>query len=345
MSTDTIYNINSILSTDYNAIKKDTRIYLCIYNVVNREYNPFLVYLLYKHPDLQMLTFPNFISENNHISEIKKKYYDITNVDGEPDGYIVFNGDAYVFFNLEIAYKVMNKYKSSNELWWTTIYEMCNSRELIYFKIHETVTELFMNYTKLIYLVDKNNLPYVIPRIGYYGCYHSLISYVTMLGVQQSSYAPYGNFFYFNNFKRAIKYGGWSFIGTDDNKKYITTDKHGKYDKGGIVRFAVFLDNTKMFLNHPDDKKTRYKKSSDAEFYKDIPKLIDLTGQWASDYNSAYVGILNIKKKGENTSFHGSIREQYIVKDIFNYFSLSSHIIDHKTLGEHWKLEDNYKIV
>ena len=340
-----MYNINSILSTDYKNIKNNSRVYLCIYNIINKQNNPFLVYLLYKHPELQILTFPNFIFKTDIIKEIKKNFFKITNVDADPDGYIVFKNNIYVFFNLEIVYKVMNKYSSTNELWWTTIYEMCNSKELIYFKIHENVTELFMNYTKLIYLVNNKNIPFVIPRIGYYGCYHSLISYVSLLGVQQLAYAPYGNFFYFNNFKRAIKYGGWSFSGSNNDKDYIITDKNNKYDKGGIVRFAVFLDNTKMFLNHPDDKKTKYKHSSDANFYKDIPRLVDLTGQWASEYDSAYIGVLKIKKKGVETSFHGSIREQYVVKDIFNYFSLSSHIIDRKTLGNEWNLEDDYKII
>lgn len=340
-----MYNLNSILSTDYHKIGDNTRVYLCIYNIINKQYNPMLVYLLYKHTDLQILTFPNFILKNNAIKEIKQFYFDLTNADNDPEGYLVFKNDVYMFFNLEINYKVQNKYKLSNELWWTTIYEMCNSKELLYIKIHETVTDIFMNYTKLIYIVNDKKIPYIIPRIGYYGCYHSLISYVTLLGIQQSSYAPYGNFFYFNNFKRAIKYGGWSFIGTTDDEKYIVKDKNNKYDKGGVVRFAVFLDNTKMFLNHPGDKETKYKKSTNLDFYKHIPKLVDLTGQWAAEYDSAYVGVLKIKKNGEDASFHGSIREQYIVKDLSSYFSLSSHIIDRKTLGPDWNLEDDYKIV
>jgi hypothetical protein len=345
MSLNTMYNLNSILSSEYNKIEKNSRIYLCIYNISNIQFNPILMYLLYKYPELDILSYPNFKLKRKAFDEIKQFYFDITNANNDPEGYLIFNNDVYVFFELKINFKVQNRYKSENELWWTTIYEMCNSKQLLYFKIHKTVTEIFMKYTKLIYLVDDNNIPYVIPRIGYYGCYHSLISYVTLLGIQQSSYAPYGNFYYFNNFKRAIKYGGWSFGGSISDEKHIIKDKHNKYDKGGIVRFAIFLNNTKMFLNHPDDKKTKNIKSTDADFYKDIPRLVDMTGEWASNHDSAYVGILNIKKNGEETTFHGSIREQYIVKDISSYFSLSSHIIDRKTLGDEWKLEDEYKII
>jgi hypothetical protein len=344
MNHNVIYNIKSILSTDYTKINKNTKVYLCIYNIINTQYNPMLVYLLYKYPKLDILSFPNFISNNHHKTEINRLYHNITGVSGEPIGYIEFNRDIYVFFNLNIDYIVFNKYKSNNELWWTTIYEMCNSKKIIYFKIHETVSELFLNYTKLIYLVNQNKIPYIIPRIGYYGCYHKLLSYVTLLGVQQTLYAPYGNFFYFNNFNRSIKYGGWSFKGID-NKDYVIKDENNKYDMGGVVRFALFLDNTKMFLNHPTDKKTKFIKSNESEYYKDIPRLVDLTGQWASEYDSAYIGVLSININGKQRTFHNNIREQYIVKDISNYFALSSHIIDSKTLGNEWNYNDEYKII
>tara|TARA_Y100000741_G_scaffold363256_1_gene351073 strand:- start:1418 stop:2455 length:1038 start_codon:yes stop_codon:yes gene_type:complete len=345
MDTNIVYNINSILSKDYNKIKNNTKIYLCIYNIVNRQYNPFLVYLLYKYPKLDILSFPNFKLNNNPIKEINNFYHSITGISTDPSGYLIYNSDVYVFFNIDIKYKVLNKYNSKNELWWTTIYEMCNSKKLLYFNVNEIVSELFLNYTKLIYLVNENKMPYTIPRIGYYGCYHSLISYVTLLGFQQSSYSPYGNYFYFNNFKRAVKYGGWSFKGVSENKDYIIKDKYNKYDKGGIVRFALFLDNTKMFLNHPDDKKTKYSKTSDLVYYKDIPRLVDLTGQWAYTNDSAYIGILNVKRNGRQNTFHNTIREQYVLKDIYNYFALSSHIIDAKTLGNEWNYSDDYKII
>lgn len=345
MNSTIVYDIDSILSKEYSKINRNSRIHLCVYNITNKEYNPFLVYLLYKHPKIDILSFPNFILKTNSEKEIKKFYQDITGKNNDPDGYLTYNDEIYVFFNLEIKYNVLNKYNSDNELWWSTIYEICNSKKLLNFNIHDSVSELFLNFTLLIYILNKKNKPYTIPRIGYYGCYHSLISYVTLLGVQQSSFSPYGNFFYFNNFKRAVKYGGWSFKGETDNKDYIKKDKDDKYDKGGVVRFALFLDNTKMFLNHPDDKKTKYSKSSDAEFYKDIPRLVDLTGQWASNYDSAYIGILNIIKNGKPDTFHNSIREQYIIKDISDYFALSSHIIDRNSLGKEWNFNDEYKIL
>ena len=231
-------------------------------------------------------------------------------------------------------------------MWWGTIYEICNSKKILYFKIQKCVTHLFLTNPILIFLLDKYNKSYKIPRIGYYGCYHSLLSYVSMLGVQQSSYSPYGNFFYFNNYKRSIKYGGWSFKDIETENKYIKKDKFDRYNKGGIVRFAVFLHNTKVFLNHPDDPNTKFDNSSGSDFYKKNPKLVDLTGQWAKKYNSAYIGILKTKdKNGNEKIFHGSIREQYIVKDLIDYFALSSHLIDKTSLGEYWNLEDAYKII
>jgi hypothetical protein len=344
MNPSIIYDISTVLSHEYGKINNNSRIHLCIYNIINNEYNPFLVYLLHKHPKIDILSFPNFKLNTNPMKEIKRFYNNITGINDDPNGYLIYNDDIYVFFNLDINYKALNKYNSKNELWWASMYEICNSKQLLHFNVHESVSELFLNYTILIYILNQTNMPYTIPRIGYYGCYHSLISYVTLLGVQQSSFTPYGNFFYFNNFKRSVKYGGWSFKSKTERSDYINTDRDNRYDKGGVVRFALFLNNTKMFLNHPDDKKTKLSKSSDAELYKDIPRLVDLTGQWASKYDSAYIGVLNIVKNGKQDTFHNSIREQYIIKDISDYFALSSHIIDRNTLSKEWNLEDEYKI-
>ena len=124
MSLNTMYSLNSILSTDYNKIRPNSRIYVCIYNIINSEYNPLLVYLLYKYHNLDILSYPNFKLKSMAFDEIKQFYYDLTNADNDPDGYLVFNNDVYVFFELKIIFNVQNKYKASNELWWTTIYEM-----------------------------------------------------------------------------------------------------------------------------------------------------------------------------------------------------------------------------
>jgi hypothetical protein len=341
------YDIRAILSKKYNQNTKIKRIYVCIFSINNIDNNPFLVYLLYKHSDPEILTFPNILFKNDILKESKGLFTKITATEQDPEGYLTYKGDAYVFFNLKIHYKVQNKYEAKNELWWGTIYEICNSKEILYFKIQKCVSDLFLNNQLLIFLLDNHNNSYKIPRIGYYGCYHSLLSYVSLLGVQQSSYSPYGNFFYFNNYQRSVKYGGWSFKGNDiSENKYIKTDKFDRYDMGGVVRFAVFLHNTKLFLNHPDDQNTKFEKSSDSNFYKKIPKLVDLTGQWAKKYNSAYIGVLKTKdSSGNDKIFHGSIREQYIVKDLTDYVALSSHVLNKKSLGKEWKLEDDYKII
>lgn len=347
MNTKTIYyNIKKQLSEKYLKHKKE-RVHICVYNIVNENDNPFLLYLLYKYPNNNVLAFPNFIVENDMLSESNKLFKKITNSSVEPEGYLVYEGEIYIFYNLKIFHSMQNLYESKNELWWATIDEMCNSKTIINFDIHSTVSNMFLNNTNFIYLLDEKKSPYLIPRIGYYGCYHKLLPFVSLLGVQQSKLSPYGNFFYFNNFKRSFKYAGWSFVGTEkDEKKYIKTDKYNRYDKGGIVRFAIFLHNPKMFLNHPKDKETKNNELNKDKIYDDFPKLVDLTGQWAEKYDSAYVGILYVtKKNGEKKLFHRSIREQYIVKDINDYYSLSSHIIDKDTLGVEWDFNDNYKIL
>jgi len=340
------YNIKQLLSTKYLKYKKK-RAHICVYNIVNENVNPLLLYLLYKYQKSSIISFPNFIVENDMLEEATKIFNNITNTIIEPDGYLIYDDEIYIFFNLKIIHKMQDFYESKNELWWTTIDEICNSKKVINFDVHRSVSDMFLNNVQFIYLLNDKNESYLIPRIGYYGCYYKIMSYIGLLGVQQSTHAPYGNFFYFNTFKRSIKYGGWSFVGTEKyNKKYIKLDKHNRYDKGGIVRFAVFLHNSKMFLNHPKDNNTEYNELNKDKIYDEFPKLVDLTGKWAENNDSAYVGILDlIKKNGEKKVFHKNIKEQYIIKDIDNYMCLSSHIIDKNSLGNVWDYNDEYKIL
>ena len=230
----------SILNTKYLKYKQK-KVHICIYNIINSVENPFLLYLLFKYPENDILAFPNFIVKEDLLTESKQKFKNITNTHLEPEGYIMCGDDIYIFFYLKIEYKNQTLYDSHNELWWSSIYEICNSRKIMNYSIHNSVPRVFFDNSILIYLLDENKNPYIIPRIGYYGCYHTLLPYVSLLGIKQSRFSPYGNFVYFNNFKRSIKYGGWAFKGTQtEESKYIKKDKHDRYDKGGIVRFAIF---------------------------------------------------------------------------------------------------------
>ena len=337
------YNIKTILKNKFK-ICKGKRAHICIYNIVNTDINPFLTYLLYKHSN-DMLSFPNFIINENVEKEADTMVNKITKFNIENEGFIENNNDIYIFYNLKTFFKKQNLYESTKELFWCTIYEICNSRKVLNYDVHSSVTDIFLENSILIYILNDENVPYIIPRIGYYGCYYKLIDYIVLLGIQQTSYTPLGNFIYFNNFKRAFKYGGWLFKGNEnEEKKHIITDKYDRYDKGGIIRFAVFLKNTKYFLNHPSDKKQDNANTYDNEYEES--RLIDLTGEWSKTNDSAYIGIIKLSdKSGGEKIFHKNIREQYIVKNIDDYFSLSSHLIDKSTLGKEWDYNDNYKII
>ena len=330
----------SILQKDVTKLK-NIDVFLCCYGIFNQKINPFLSYLLYKYKDTSLMSFLKLHINSNIKGEIHTFFMKNVGMSPQIMGFKKHNGKVYVICFLNFKYLIQNEYLKKRELWWTTIHEICNQRRLMMFNIHHSVYDFFYSYPSLIYLMDANKRRLTIPRIGYYGCNVKLMSYVSALGIQQSEYTPFGNFYYFNTFTRAVKYGGWDY----SPDKEVSVDKHNRVDKGGIVRFAVFLNNNRMLLNHPQDPKTTFNKDNDTDFismYKKYPRMVDPNGDWAKDNDTLYVGVLLDKEYNER--FHRKTREQYITKKSSDYTALSSHIIDKETLGDVWDENDTYGI-
>ena len=48
--------------------------------------------------------------------------------------------------------------KKNSQLWWATIHEICNLKKILNFPIHNSVSYLFFNNNKLIFLKNKKIL-------------------------------------------------------------------------------------------------------------------------------------------------------------------------------------------
>lgn len=91
------------------------------------------------------------------------------------------------------------------------------------------------------------------------------------------------------------------------------------------MRTALFMNNMKVFLNHPNDPiddsehTTMALKDIDhREKMRNMLRMVDYNAKWADDYDSVYgCGKMVVKNNS-----------QQIV--------LSIHIIDKNTLGEKW---------
>ena len=206
----------------------------------------------------------------------------------------------------------------NSSLWWTLMDEICNSRKVINFPIHHSVYMTFFRNPSLIYVKSGNNrVP--IPKVGYYGNYYKFIPIVAAIGSQNSlrGQLSKSNLFYFSTFRKAIRYAAWSPLYQERiayNKK--VTDIDGRYDKGGIVRFAIFMDKPFVPIDSP---------------YEVIGKYLQKDKSWEKDYSSMYIG--SIDYDGEKLD----ILPEYILTDTNQYVSLSYHMVDMDSVPATWK--------
>ena len=243
---------------------------------------PFLLYLLYKYPCSQqtcknLCVFPFIKYKTGEIISIAKKYtHDIFDEFLQPLGYIKNRHGYFLFYNIPFTkINVENKtLQRQPQYLWTTMDEICNHRKILTFPIHKSVSRLFYTNPKLIYLKDKQKLCIEAPTIAYVGSSYELLNYISTLGIKSSAVRTFGPYYYFTDFKQAIRNGGWS----SNYEKSIMfnksiTDENGKYIQGGIVRFALFLGNNRVILDRKQDDVNNYiKLTTDSDNLSDKQK-------------------------------------------------------------------------
>ena len=337
------YNINRAINTDINQMPTNPSIIsFCIYRIItcknrSKPSNPFLQYLLYKYPSTQtaasnIMVFPFIKYRSGTINTIANHM--TKSLTGEKlsiKGFIENGEQLFLFFDLQegndISIAVVNYKDRNQELWWALIDEICNSRKVITFPIHHSVYLTFYSNPALIYLMDKNKrLP--IPKVGYYGNYYKFIPIIAALGGQNSLRGQLSNteLFYFSTFRKAIRYGAWSPLYQERiayNKKI--TDIDGRYYKGGIVRFALFMEK---YLVPIDDA------------YEKIGTMLSHPANWKKSYDSIFIGSIDYD------GVKLDINPEYILTDPDQYLSLSYHMIDMDSVPPNWEPSyDGYNIL
>jgi hypothetical protein len=329
------YNLSLLKKTLPNNTNFD-KVFVCIYKIVFNNNNlnletPFLSYLLYKYQNDTNVIFPfKYLNNKNPNIVAQQLINDITDVKLKKKGYLTLDNNIYFFYH-DVNDSILLQYlDKKNELWWTTIDEICNKQKLITYPIHDNVYNLFYNYNSLIYLLDNKNNKYEIPIIGYYGAPFQLIPYICTIGLKANSNKIFGASYYLGSFLHAIKYALWTSNYKQRNilGKNIS-DKDGKYYNSGIIRYVVFLKNNTQLLYHPDNLFNNLILNLDTnKINKNIKNI--KKGDWKNKFNS--ITISNIKFK--NLSGFFNIHTQYIINNFEQLYPISCHEINtHDTLN------------
>lgn len=354
--TKNIDSLNKI--TDYNSIN------LCVYKINTEGKIPFLQFLLINNGCNNLILprlpiYESFNKENTvpysnvYLSGIlQTDNFDEFSNNIVFDGFYEYDNNLYLFFDItKCAINIDETYLSTN-LRFGLIDEIVNHKNICNIQIDYNTSMFFIKNESIIYLYDEKNNPYEIPVVGFVGkSTEQKVKFVMTFGESaKNKSAILGPYFYFTSFHRAIRDGGWSY-GYKEEKNYgsIVTDETGKYIKGGIVRFALFLGNTKYVENAPNDQndnseiKKQRLEDNNLNRQKEILtlRISDHDGNWSKTYNSIYLGKLELDD--------GSILEDtpvLVLRDYNQQLPLSYHFIDRTTLGDKYETNNyHYSIV
>lgn len=306
--------------------------------------------------DTSLFTKSNLLC-NRILNDLKKQNkYDDFEYSYEMNGYLDRPEGVYVFYRvLNIDNEVVNI--SRNDLyWWVLIDEIVNVRHCVNFPIFEPITYLFSHYKHLLYLYEiqyndetgeKLETIVEIPTSAYHGTHISILPKIASLGLNPSTiYSMMGPYYYFGTYRKAVRYAGWtSTYKPREINGVILGDSEGRYDNGGIVRFAIFLGKMRVLLNHPEEpddysdlvKERMADPTYNKQWEMKTLKLHDHDGKWAEYFDSVYVGKAKLAN-GKNFMNN----PEYIVKTYQQQTPLSYHELDMTTLKNKWDNDYEY---
>jgi len=337
-----VYYLTEVLDTENKFLETDKLVHICVYNIVeSTQVDPFILYLLNKDHSSNKMFFPHFTSKKNIFDEAKEKLGIILeNYDDRPvlKVYIETDTGVYIIYEFIQPYKLQEL--SYDDLWWWCgINEIMNAKVVLNFDIHSSVYDVFFKYPLLSSLFDQSKQKLETPYILYSGAYSSYISFIATFGLpKEAPDSNLGPYYYFFTYIAAGRGAKWTnprkekFV---DGEK-ITVNDFGVHKLGGIVRFAVFGNKIKYFLNREDDPKddpdlitNAYDKES--KFMKAMLKMRDVNGNWADNYDMAYIGAIPIYY---DDKFQKTLSIQFTVRDFYQQIPLTYHYVNTKELSE-----------
>lgn len=375
-----IYKLPSILSKDDIELEDGRKIFVSLYSIRMNGMLPFLTYLLYKMPYIkdeddtknrqkEVLFFPytkfnskksnSLFNQSNQLcdtilSELQKQQQTEDTYIYERTGYLDRPEGVYVFYRVTNAEENATMYSRNNLYWWVLIDEIVNVKSCVNFPIFEPITYIFSQYKHITYIYQKHtnssgeNYETIVevPTSAYHGTHISFLPKIASLGLNPSTfYSMMGSYYYFGTYRKAVRYAGWtSTYKPREVDGVILGDSEGRYDQGGIIRFAIFLGKMRVFLNHPDEpddysdlvKERMADPTHNKRWETNTLKLHDHTGKWAEHFDSVYIGKAKLVN-GKNFMSN----PEYVVKVFEQQTPLSYHTLDMTTLKKNW--DNNYE--
>jgi hypothetical protein len=330
--------------------------------------NPFNSFMLLNNFALDKLCFPyldintlniKLINDYSFFISIIKCYLfslnlltDYEDFDKNFDfkGVHIYNNRLYLFIDLTKTTIESNLMYRNVPCWFALIDEIVNKKHVCNIKIDDEVTNFFLYNNIFLHFKNLQKEQIEIPTVVYSGIHEKLLYFNFLFGkTKDDSNSILGANYYFTNYTNAIRQGSWS-------KNYkrefrhgveITENENGKYIKGGIVRYAIFLGNCLIKENMPNDKIDeselkieRLENSDDYNYEKMTLRISDHDAVWKLNYDSVILGNIELDDGQQLKD-----APMYVVKDFENHLPLSYHFINKINLKDIYYKSEEYHIL
>jgi len=298
--------IEMLLPVDRLIHQNITEIYLCAYKIDKSGNYPFLKFILEKKANLY--NFPRFILQKEyhslHIMDVLKSmirlYIIKTKIrwNERIDGVYLHNNRYYLFIDMTETSE-LGDMNIEQHLCFALIDEMINSGHIFETKISNEVSDFLLANIDFCYLRDDNNDIYESPTVVYICEKVGQLQFQCTFGVSaKDKDAILGSYYYFTNYENATRH---VLLKTDETEiiRGINKDINQKY---GIIRFAIFLGNTKIIIPEKDKldnsqiKIHRILNPARVKHVELITQQIsDHDGEWTEEYSSCFLGNIKLE--------------------------------------------------
>ena len=339
METHYTYPIHTAL-TDYptSSLSTYTHIHICAYKINQQGKSPFLEFLLSNHNSTswRLPVMPSYASVTTHnLTSYASVFLSgilMAEEFGKFDSTLVFKGvyedehQLYLCYDLTGCALSVDETYSYNAVRFALTDELVNHWSICNVAICPTTARFFTQHPFLHVMYNEQQRACEIPVVGYVGkSTVSALKFTMMFGeTAKNKLAILGPYFYFTDFHHAVSRGA----------------------PCGVVRFALFMGNTKCVENSPNDpidtssiKQERLHDTRLNPLYEQLTlRISDHDGTWADTFDSVCLSVLELDN-GE-TLAEGP---WMVVKEHVQQTPLSTHFI--KTRAQENIPDGSYQIV
>lgn len=165
-----------------NINATNTTVNLCIYSIYDAS-EPYVLYLLHKLNN--QFYWPHFNTTQTDLIDYHEYLNQMNITQYEFQGTLEENDQLYLFIKLENNFEYNKSYNNNNINWFVSIYEILLPRMCYKYKIHSSVTEVFINNISTRYLYRKNNRV-TLPEVAYYPTSEVKKEYNTYTGLEST---------------------------------------------------------------------------------------------------------------------------------------------------------------